>query len=221
MFIPKIISRPVRQGFGLKIGIFGGLHGDEEAGTLACEELVRWAGSHPPELQDYELHIFPVCNPSGREAGTRHCWEGFDLNRLFWKDSDKPEIIYLEKELRLGSYDGIVALHSDDTSDGCYGFVSGALLSEHLLKPALAATDPILPRNRGPVIDGFPAEDGIIKEGYTGILSAPPEQQPRPLEIVFETPALAPMDLQVQASVVAVQPILAEFRLLQSFAMNL
>jgi hypothetical protein len=221
MFIPKVVSRPLRAGYGMKIGIFGGLHGDEEAGTLACDELVRWAATSPPELADYELHIFPICNPSGREAGTRHCWEGFDLNRLFWSGSDKPEIIYLEKELRLGAYDGIVALHSDDTSDGCYGFVSGALLSEHLLEPALAAVAPILPVNRGSVIDGFPAENGIIKEGYTGILCAPPEQQPRPLEIVFETPALAPMHLQVHASVIAVKTILAEFRELQAYAMNL
>lgn len=219
--IPKIISRPARPGFGMKIGIFGGLHGDEAAGKLACEELVRWAAAHPAELADYELHIFPCCNPSGMEAGTRHCWEGYDLNRLFWCGSDKPEIVHLENDLRRERYDGIVALHSDDTSDGCYGFVSGALLSAHLLAPALAAAEPILPRNNESIIDGFPASGGIITEGYTGILSAPPEQQPRPLEIVFETPALAPMDLQIQASVVAVKTILAEYRELQAYAMNL
>ncbi len=221
VFMPKIIAAPERPGFGMKIGIFAGLHGDEEAGTLACYELVRWASRQPEALRDYELHLYPVCNPTGHNAGTRHCWEGLDLNRLFWRGSEKPEVKYLESELRAEAYDGIIALHSDDTSEGCYGFVSGALLSEHLLEPALAAVHAVLPRNESAVIDGFKASHGIIKAGYTGILSAPPEQQPKPLEIVFETPALAPMEAQVKASVIAVQTILAEFRQLQAYAANL
>lgn len=75
--------------------------------------------------------------------------------------------------------------------------------------------------NEAPVIDGFPAARGIIKEGYLGILRAPPEQRPHALEIVFETPALAPMDAQVKATVAAVKRILAEYRELQAFAANL
>lgn len=58
-------------------------------------------------------------------------------------------------------------------------------------------------------------------EGYLGILSAPPEQRPHALEIVFETPALAPMDAQVKATVAAVKRILAEYRELQAYAANL
>ena len=54
-----------------------------------------------------------------------------------------------------------------------------------------------------------------------GILSAPPEQRPHALEIVFETPALAPMDAQVKATVAAVKRILAEYRELQAYAANL
>ena len=100
-------------------------------------------------------------------------------------------------------------------------FVSGALLSEHLLEPALQAASEFLPRNEQPIIDGFLASRGIIKEGYLGILSAPPEQRPHALEIVFETPALAPMDAQVKATVAAVKRILVEYRELQAYAANL
>jgi len=221
VFIPKIVSKPLTPGHGIKIGIFAGIHGDEEAGTLATHELVRWAADKPEELHDYELHFYPVCNPSGRTLGTRHSHSGLDLNREFWFGSTEPEVIYLEGELRREKYDGIISLHSDDTSDGCYGFVSGALLSEHLLEPALQAASEFLPRNERHVIDGFLASHGIIKEGYLGILSAPPEQRPRALEIVFETPALAPMPQQVAATVAAVKRILAAYRELQAFAANL
>lgn len=221
IFIPKIVKKPLKQGHGLKIGIFAGIHGDEEAGTLATHELIRWASEKPEELHDYELHFYPVCNPTGSALGTRHSHSGLDLNREFWFGSVEPEIVYLERELRREQYDGIISLHSDDTSDGCYGFVSGALLSENLLEPALEAAAELLPRNDMPIIDSFLATRGIIKEGYLGILSAPPEQRPRPLEIVFETPALAPMDQQVQATVAAVKRILVEYRELQAYAPNL
>ena len=61
-------------------------------------------------------------------------------------------------------------------------------------------------------IDGFPAERGIIRAGYPGVLSAPPEQRPRALEIVFETPGLAPLPLRIDAAVIAVRSILTKYR---------
>ncbi len=221
IYLPKIVSKPVKKGHGFKFGIFAGIHGDEEGGVLAAKQIIRWASEKPEELGDYELHVFPVCNPTGRLLGTRHNHNGLDLNREFWYGSLEPEVIYLEGELRREKYDGIIALHSDTDSDGCYGFVSGALLSEHLLKPALEAASEHLPSNRLPLIDGFLASEGIIKEGYLGILSAPPEQTVKPLEIVFETPGLAPLAQQADAAVAAVKTILAEYRLLQAYAPNL
>ncbi|MFZ2282067.1 MAG: hypothetical protein WAW39_30000 [Prosthecobacter sp.] len=53
------------------------------------------------------------------------------------------------------------------------------------------------------------------------MLTAPPGQSSSALEIVFETPSLAPMPLQVSATVVAVKTILARYRQLQSYAPNL
>lgn len=221
IFVPKIISKPLHPGYGFKFAIFAGLHGDEEAGTLAAFDIVRWASEQPVELNDFELHIYPVCNPTGRRGNTRHSGSGRDLNREFWTGSSEPEVRYLESELRREKYDGIISLHSDDTSDGCYGFVSGSLLSQHLLEPALRSAETVLPRNPSQVIDGFLATRGIITDGYPGVLSAPPEQRPRALEIVFETPALAPMNQQVKATVLAVRSILAGYRQLQAFAPNL
>jgi murein peptide amidase A len=221
IYMQKIVSKPVQPGQGYKFGIFAGLHGDEEAGTLATQELVRWAATHPYELSDFELHFYPICNPTGCDGKTRHSAAGLDLNREFWTGSTEPEVIYLERELRREQFHGIVQLHSDDTSHGVYGFVSGSLLSEELLKPALVKAAEFLPHNFHDIIDGFQADHGIIRECYEGILSAPPEQRPRPLEIVFETPALAPLPQQVTATIEAVKTILAEYRQLQAYAADL
>ncbi|MBL9114188.1 MAG: succinylglutamate desuccinylase/aspartoacylase family protein [Verrucomicrobiaceae bacterium] len=221
IFMQKAVSRPPKAGQGYKFGIFAGLHGDEEAGILATEELMRWASTHPRELADFELHFYPVCNPTGCSDKTRHSQAGLDLNRHFWCGSTEPEIVYLESELMREQFHGIVQLHSDDTSHGVYGFVSGSMLSELLLRPALQKAAEFLPFNYNEVIDGFQADQGIIRVCYEGILSAPATQRPKPLEIVFETPALAPIPQQVTATVEAVKTILAEYRKLQAYAADL
>lgn len=221
IFIPKMICRPDGGGETWKFAIFGGMHGDEAAGIQASRQLAEWAATQPEELRDFELHIYPVCNPSGSMAGTRHTMTGHDLNREFWVGSALPEVAYLEGELRREAYDGIISLHTDDESAGIYGFVSGALLSQQILEPALDEAARVIPRNPSPYIDGFAADRGIIREGYFGVLSAPPDQRPHAMEIVFEVPDFVRMDLQVEASVIAVKTILSEYRRLQAFAANL
>src|SRR5205807_5420214 len=113
---------------------------------------------------------------------------GRDLNREFWRGSKEAEVGLLEHELSTLRFNGIIQLHADDTSDGIYGFVRGATLTENLLRPALAEAGKILPRNRNPLIDGFAARDGIIYEHYEGVLAAPSKIEPLPFEIILETP---------------------------------
>ena len=147
--------------------------------------------------------------------------QGRDLNREFWKNSAQPEVQILEAELQQNHFSGIVQLHTDDTSDGIYGFVKGHTLTENLLRPALREAGRVLPRNVNATIDGFAARDGIIFDVYEGVLAAPARMDPVPFEIVFETPHSAPMTLQVQALVVAMRTILSEYRQLISFAANI
>jgi len=84
------------------------------------------------------------------------------LNREFWSVSLEPEIAIIERELLTHKFHGIISLHSDDTSDGVYGFVRGATMTEHLMKPAFAAAEAALPVNQSAIIHGFHAVEGII-----------------------------------------------------------
>ncbi len=195
----------------VRLGVFSTIHGDEEQGLHALAELVRQAAVSRLWLRGYVLDLYPLCNPTGYEDATRHSRRGHDLNRHFWTGSPEPEVALLERELAGRRHHGLVALHADDTSEGLYGFVRGATISRELLEPALTAAESWLPRNRAAVIDGFRAENGIIREGYEGILSAG-SVFPRPFEIVFETPAGAPMDRQVAAAVAALRAIIDRYR---------
>jgi protein MpaA len=212
---PKGGAEPIR------IGIFATIHGDEPEGAHGIVQFLRLLERSPEIARGYCLFIYPVCNPTGYEDNTRYSRRGRDLNREFWNHSTEPEVQLLQSELCTHVLDGIVSLHSDDTSHGAYGFVSGATLTKNLLDPALAAANEIPPRNNDSIIDGFTAKNGIIRQGYRGILSAPPVVRPRPFEIVFETPQKAPHYAQVQATVVALTTILTEYRNLVSYAANL
>ena len=110
------------------------------------------------------------------------------MNREFWKNSDEPEVRLLQAELVSRSFQGIISLHTDDTSDGFYGFAHGATLTKHLIEPALQAAEKLLARDERPIIDGFQARNGVIRDAYDGMLSAPPKVRPRPFEIILETP---------------------------------
>lgn len=205
----------------IRLGIFAGIHGDEEAGVLAAVEFARQLVLNPEWAQGYEIFFYPICNPSGLEDRTRHSRKGKDLNREFWSGSREPEVQTLETELKSLNFHGIISLHADDTSDGLYGFVGGSELTRHVLMPALLAAENVLPRNIGKTIDGFEAANGIIDKGYQGVLSAPEDRRSNTFEIVFETPQLADMNLQIEANLLALKAVLKEYRGFISMSQNL
>ncbi len=205
----------------VRLGLFGGLHGDEPAGCRALIQLLEALSEDPGLATGYELFVFPVCNPTGFEDGTREARGGGDLNRAFWRQTSEPEVALLEAELMALRFDGIISLHADDTSDGLYGYVGGDVLTRHLLEPALVAAEAFLPRNHTNRIDGWPAERGIIEEVFVGVLSAPASQKPRPFEIVFETPQRADPEAQVSAHLAAILAIIKAHRSLRAHAANI
>ena len=205
----------------IRIGIFAGIHGDEPEGVHSLIQFIKLLESRPELATGYYLSLYPVCNPTGFEDDTRHSRGGKDLNREFWRNSTEPEVRLLQAELVSRSFQGIISLHTDDTGTGFYGFAHGATLTKNLVEPALAAAEQILPRDERPVIDGFNARNGIIREGYEGILSAPPKVRPRPFEIILETPATPPEYLKELAFVAALQTILLEYNKFIAYAPNL
>jgi protein MpaA len=205
----------------IRVGIFAGIHGDEPEGVRAVVQFLKLLEAKPDLAAGYYLSFYPVCNPTGFEDGTRHSRNGRDLNREFWGNSSEPEVRLLQAELISRSFNGIISLHTDDTSDGFYGIVRGATLTKHLIEPALQAAGKFLPRDQRPIIDGFQARNGVIRDAYDGVLSAPPKVRPRPFEIILETPPAPPAFLKECAFVVALKTILTEYRKFIAYAPNL
>jgi len=205
----------------LRIGIFAAVHGDEPEGVHALVAFIKQLEAAPELARGYSLTIYPICNPTGFEDDTRHSRAGKDLNREFWRHSAEPEVRLLEAELTARAFDGIIALHTDDTSEGFYGIAQGATLTKHLIEPALVAAEQILARDGRAIIDGFHARNGVIIDCYEGVLAAPPTARPRPFEIILETPKVPPATVKEAAFVAALQSVLHEYRKFIAYASDI
>jgi sulfate/thiosulfate transport system permease protein len=167
----------------IRLGLFAGVHGDEPAGTLALADFAAALATEAARAAGYELMLYPMCNPVGLDAGTRANGRGKDLNREFWRNSSEPEVAILEAELTAQRFDGIITLHTDDTSEGLYGYAHGRVLNEALLKPALAAAAQIIPRDGRNRIDGFSACEGVLRPAGSPTSALRPDfrdARPRP-----------------------------------------
>ena len=205
----------------IRVGIFACIHGDEPEGVHALIQFLSILERKPELATGYCLFVYPVCNPTGFEDRTRHARSGKDLNREFWNESREPEVRLLQSELVAHSFHGIISLHTDDSSQGFYGFAHGATLTKNLIEPALQAAEQFLPRNGSETIDGFRARNGIIRDSYPGMLTAPPKLRPRPFEIILETPQAPPSYLKEAALVAALRMILTRYREFIAYAPNL
>lgn len=212
---------PRGGGDRFKLGFFAGIHGDEPAGGWALLDFAEALLAQPELGEGFEFNFYPCINPTGLVRGTRFNAAGLDLNREFWSGSAQPEVRLLERELTLQAFDGIIALHADDTSHGLYGYARGRLLAEELLRPALAAASAVLPANHNEFIDGFAAERGLIRDCFCGVLTAPDEQRPQPFEIIFETPGLEPLAAQRAAAVLGLHGLVSTYRRFISYAAGL
>ena len=191
-------------------------------GAPALLKLLQTLAAQPSLAAGYDLVVYPVCNPTGYEDDTRHNRRGADLNREFWRGSVHPEIGILEEELRTQSFDGIVALHADDTSDGIYGYAHDRLLNKKLLEPALRASERVLPaqprrgdrrlrRVRGRHRRLFPGRAWRRRPSRNrGLLRSFLRRRPR-----------SPLDKQAEAAHSALLAILATYRGFAAYAQDL
>src|SRR6185503_12254831 len=84
----------------IRIGVFATIHGDEPESGLGLVRFLQELNQNPDAARGFIIHAYPICNPTGYEAGTRAARGGTDLNREFWRDSREPEVRLLERELQ-------------------------------------------------------------------------------------------------------------------------
>ena len=210
--LPRFIYLGARGGGDtIRIGILATIQGDEPEGALALARFVDVLESNPEIAKGYALFFYPVCNPTGFEDNTGVSRNGKNLDEEFWKNSAEPEVRYLQSEIWMHAFDGIITLRSDGVSDGICGHAEGAILSEYLLEPALREAEQFVPRGHG----------RVIKDSNSGLVKSPAGLRRPPFELVLQTPQSAPLHRQVDALSAALRTVLMEYRYLIAIAQNI
>ena len=136
-----------------------GIHGDEPAGPLAFQALLR-EDAFP---EDAECWLLPCLNPTGFEANRRESRDGIDLNRDY-RHPRSPEIrahvAWLKDQ---GCFDCAVCVHEDWEATGFYLYALNPQGIPDVTEAVMNAVRPVFPIEQAEQIEGFPAVDGVIE----------------------------------------------------------
>ncbi|HEX3721112.1 MAG TPA: hypothetical protein VH595_24440 [Verrucomicrobiae bacterium] len=193
----------------IRVGIFATLNGNEPEGAHALTRFLRVLEANAEAATGYCLFIYPVCNPIGFEEGTSEAGRGREVTADFWDESDQPEAKLLRAEILFHSLNGGIVLRASSGIGGFHGIARGAIMTRHLVEPALEAAEQFLPLHNG------------VERQEGSLLSAPPGVRPRPFEIVLQSPKDAPTFLGECAFVTALHAILVEYRKFIAYARNI
>lgn len=194
-----------------RVLLSAGIHGDEPAGPHSVLSLLRSWKDAPISsfLQGINLDLFPMINPSGLAKNTRENAEKIDLNREFAKGHPAPEVRLLMDDLRYRQYDLSVEFHEDIDARGFY-------LYEHFpdnkepFAPSIVSRleEDGLTILKDPVIEGLPAQNGIIHPGkgrkrshfrrHGWPMAIYMFRHGTPRTITLETPTTAPLEQRIR-----------------------
>ena len=140
------------------IYISTGIHGDEPAGPLAIEELLK-ENAWP---SDANLWILPCINPTGFEMQKRENGWDVDLNRDYKKPTT-PEIeahvSWLERQ---PNFDLAFCLHEDWEAKGFYLYEAKPKVNIPISEKIIEKVKDVFPIDSSENIDGYTARNGII-----------------------------------------------------------
>ncbi len=212
---------PTGGGDTIRLGIFAGFHGDQPAGAEALVEFLRELEVAPQTARGYHIYAYPLCNPTGFVARTRRNAAGKDLTGQFWSGSSQPEVYYLERELGVLRFHGVISLQAKNLAGGFRVDTQSVVLNRALAQPAIQATQRFLPGsilNEGSQPGQLHASPNAA---FPDFLTVTDELHPVPFELHVGIPQHAPKPSQIHGAMGALNAILDSYRSLLSISQNL
>lgn len=188
-----------------------GIHGDEPAGPLAILDLLQ-SNIWP---RDLAVWLCPCLNPTGFAANRRENPDGLDLNRDYrhLRASEiRTHVSWLEKQ---PAFTVSVCLHEDWESSGFYLYELNPDHRPSFAPHILKAVSEVCPIDLSPMIENWPAENGLIHPPIT------PETRPLWPEAIYllshktrmsytmEAPSDFPLPTRVAALTAGVRALLS------------
>jgi len=206
---PKSGSEP------LKLALLAGFQGDTLHGPQSLVDFLHYLNQHPGDAPGTHLYAYPVCNPTGFEEATPHTKSGDRPEGEFWQGSLLPEVYYLERELGIHRFNGVISLVTGD-QPFLYASSGSKIIREHIIAPALAAANTTLPSVHR-TTEVFTGHAGA----RSGFLVSETELRPAPFEITLHLPRqLAPRSTS-KAVTAFLRQAIASYRVLISTQENI
>ncbi len=220
--IPRFIFMgPAGGGDTIRLGIFAGFHGDEPDDAAALVEFLQELEREPQLARGYHIYVYPICNPTGFTAQTRNNLSGKDLTGQFWRGSSRPEIYYLEREMGVLRFQGVISLQTDDEANGFTGNTGSAVLNRALVEPAIQVADKFCSQAASRIT----SETGTLltrsRNLSPNFLTATDELDPAPFELQIKIPGQVSKPCKIKGCIGGLKSILDSYRSLQSIGQNL
>lgn len=190
-----------------------GIHGDEPGGPLAVRQLLKedqW-----PEA--VEFFLCPCLNPTGFELNRRENSQGLDLNRQYLHPQAEETLAHIAWLERQPRFHLSLCLHEDWESHGFYLYELNPENRPSLAETIVQRVGTVCPVDPSEVIEGRPAEGGIIRPNLD------PRTRPdwpeafyllthkTPLSYTLEAPSDYPISVRVAGLVTGVNTALETF----------
>ncbi|MGC9943259.1 MAG: hypothetical protein ABSE48_15630 [Verrucomicrobiota bacterium] len=217
--IPRFIFMgPGGGGETIRIGIFAGFHGDEPEGTEALIAFLEELEMKPQLAPGYHIYVYPLCNPTGFVASAHGNAAGEDLTRHFWNGSTQPEIYYLEREMGVLRFQGVISLYSERQADNFIVSTSNAILNPALAPAAIQAIQRYLPgRTTNDEQESHPSSH-IPPADF---LTLTDELSPIPFELHIGIPTAAPKPSKIHGASGALKSVLNTYLTLLAIRQNI
>ncbi len=196
-----------------RIYISAGIHGDEPAAPLAALKMLRqnrWPDGA-------EIFLLPCLNPIGCRNNRRENPDGLDLNRDYRNSKAAETQAHIRWLERQPPFDFYLCLHEDWEANGFYLYEQNPEGASSPADKMIAAVQSVCPVDPGEIIEGRPAQNGIIRPNLS------PAERPDWPEALYlithkarqgytlEAPSDFPLALRVDALVAAAETAIQFF----------
>lgn len=159
--LPAFVRTGSGDGVRLRVYISAGIHGDEPAGPLAAERLLRenrWPSN-------FDLWLCPCLNPAGFDLNTRENASGVDLNRDYLSLHAREVEAHVRWLNRQPGFDLSLCLHEDWEAGGFYVYELNPDSRPSLAERIVTGAETVCPVDESPLIEGWTANGGVIRPG--------------------------------------------------------
>jgi murein peptide amidase A len=169
----------------IRLGIFAGLRGEDNAGAKAIAEFIDDLVTIPSLGSAFRIYAYPTANPLSYTSGTSRKQTDRTAANETGRKVRFPETELIEREIFVVQFHGVVIIHTTDQPEGLQAAVYGANLHEALVSPILSSLQPLFPTTELPVLDSsfsltadtvlkqrpFELALGIPRSGWRGLYS--------------------------------------------------